>query len=62
MDTLTAEEIFDLEDYRKKHPTERQYQALLKLMKEEGYVEERQFISAVQVAKKFQPSDVYYGR
>lgn len=62
VDKLTAQEVYDLEDYDKKHPTEKQYMALKKLMKEEGYVEERQFISAVEVAKSFQPSDVYVPR
>lgn len=62
IDKLTAQEVFDLEKYDKKHPTETQYKAMLKLMKEEGYVEERHFVSSVKLAKKFQPSDVYYGR
>ncbi|GEM_PF-1479444 len=62
IDKLSAQEIFDLEDYDREHPTEKQYRAMIKLMKEEGYVEERQFISSVKIAKSFQPSDVYYGR
>jgi hypothetical protein len=62
IDKLSAQEIFELEDYTKKHPTERQYMAMVKLMKEEGYVEQRQFISSVEISKKFQPSDVYYPR
>jgi len=62
IDKLSAQEIFDLEDYSKKHPTEVQYRAMVKLMKEEGYVEQRQFISSVEISKKFQPSDVYYPR
>ncbi len=62
IDKLTAQEIYDLEDYGKKHPTEVQYRAMVKLMKEEGYVEQRQFISSVEISKKFQPSDVYYPR
>ena len=62
IDHLTAQEIFDLEDFDKKHPTEKQYQAMKKLMKEEGYVEQRQFISAVEHAQKYEPSDSYIPR